>query len=121
MDSYCVKISGLHTKLADVHQRYDNAKQVCSKWEALHQRATLEAMDRVRVTASVKDSCWQIYSDICLRKGIQPVHKDDYAKQLDVIKKHLLLLRKVNEAVESLEKDRQKLSLVACVSETEVS
>ncbi|XP_028130834.2 cilia- and flagella-associated protein 73-like [Diabrotica virgifera virgifera] len=99
----CVKIAGLSNTLADLHKRFEAAKFTCANWEQYHHKVVLEAMEKVMEIQAVKDSVWQVYQDICRRKGVKPVFKGNYAQQLEIIKKALLKFRLVNKMAKAMQ------------------
>ncbi|XP_057658757.1 coiled-coil domain-containing protein 42-like isoform X1 [Diorhabda carinulata] len=99
----CVEIAGLRNTLTDLHNRFETARQSCANWEQYHHKIVLEAMTKVMEIQSVKDSIWQIYEDICIRKGVETVYRGNYAKQLEIIKKALLKFNLVNKMAKALE------------------
>nr|CAI5828243.1 unnamed protein product [Callosobruchus analis] len=105
--SHIVTISGLRNKVSDLHQRYETAENECLRWERFHQNATLEAMEKHKEIISVKNEIWLLYKDICQRRKTKPVHKNDYVKQLEVIKNTLGLLEVVKSKIQKSEEEKQ--------------
>lgn len=102
--------------LAELNRRYDVSKANSEKWELILNEVTLEAMDKLMETIAVKDTCWKIYKDMCERKNLPAVHKDDYGKQFDFIKKMLYQFDILNQKIRDLEQEKLKMSEKACLS-----
>ncbi|CAH1163972.1 unnamed protein product [Phaedon cochleariae] len=113
-----VEIAGLKNKLSELHLRYEKAQQTSQKWESVHHLVNLGTIEKLRQTEIVKESCRQIYRNICERKGIPPIHENDYMKQFEIIKKCLRKHELVNEMVQNLEEEKLKLSEKPCLSDT---
>ncbi|KAG5897802.1 hypothetical protein JTB14_011804 [Gonioctena quinquepunctata] len=110
------EIAGLKAKLSDYEKHYERARLHCQKWEKIHHEVIMETLNKFMEVEAVKDSCWQIYKDICDRKKAPTIYKDNYPKQFEVIKKTLLQHRLVNEKIAVLEEEKLRLSEKACAS-----
>lgn len=106
----------MRTKLTELNRRYEVSRAKSEKWEIVFNEIGSEAMNKLMETISVKDTCWKIYKDICERKKLPFVPKDDYEKQFDFIKKMLYQFECVNDMNRYLEDEKLKISEKACLS-----
>lgn len=106
----------MRTNLVELNRRYEVSRAKSEKWEIVLNEIGTEAMIKLMETISVKDTCWKIYKDICERKKLPLVHKNNYGKQFDFIKKMLYQFECVNEMNRYLEEEKLKISEKACLS-----
>lgn len=106
--------------MADLNQRYDVSRAKSEKWELILNQITLEAIDKVMETVTVKDACWKLYKDMCERLNLPAIHENDYEQQFNFIKELLYQYRSVNLMNRVMEEEKLKISEKACPSrETE--
>ncbi|KAG7206875.1 hypothetical protein KM043_000775 [Ampulex compressa] len=89
-------LMGLNNKLAQLQTRYDKAKTSVLKWENIVSRIKTTAAAKNLELTQVKTCCWNIYQQICKRKGIPAkVGRDDAEQQLVHIKRTILELKRI--------------------------
>ncbi|XP_053973599.1 uncharacterized protein LOC128887511 [Hylaeus anthracinus] len=90
------KMMGLNTKLAKLQGRRDRAEAKALKWETIVSKIKANAVEKNLKHTQVKTCCWNLYQQICERKGIPAtVSKDDFEQQLDHIKRTILELKRI--------------------------
>ncbi|XP_076620370.1 coiled-coil domain-containing protein 42 homolog [Colletes latitarsis] len=90
------KFMGLNTKLAKLQGRQDRAEAKALKWETIVSKIKASAAEKNLKHTQVKTCCWNLYQQICKRKGIPvSVGKEDVEQQLDHIKRTILELKRI--------------------------
>ncbi|XP_043253343.1 cilia- and flagella-associated protein 73 [Colletes gigas] len=90
------KFMGLNTKLAKLQGRQDRAEAKALKWETIVSKIKASAAEKNLRHTQVKTCCWNLYQQICKRKGIPvSVGKEDVEQQLDHIKRTILELKRI--------------------------
>lgn len=90
------KFMGLNTKLAQLQGRRDRAEAKALKWEMIVSRIKASIAEKNLKHTQVKTCCWNLYQQICKRKGIPvTVSKEDVEQQLDHIKRTILELKRI--------------------------
>lgn len=102
----------LNNQLATLQSRYDRAKAEALKWEGIVSRIKSAAAEKKLELTQIKSCCWNIYQQMCRRKGIPiEVDKNDIENQLVHIKRTILVLKKITKAAQNKtmkdEKSRQ--------------
>ncbi|GJQ85984.1 hypothetical protein Trydic_g21828 [Trypoxylus dichotomus] len=62
---------GLNNQLLELQGRYENAKCDSLLWETLVSRIQDVSIQRIADLKSVRTTAWQIYQDMCARKGMR--------------------------------------------------
>ncbi|XP_012138285.1 coiled-coil domain-containing protein 42 like-2 [Megachile rotundata] len=95
-ESKTQKFMGLNNKLAQLQARRDRAEVRARKWETIVSKIKVTAAEKNLEHTQVKTCCWNLYQQICKRKGV-PVtaDKDDVEQQLNDIKRTILELKRL--------------------------
>lgn len=117
LEQYAVQITGLNTRVSLLQQRHEVAQRQCRQWEELYERMRARATEQLVDVTFVKESCGRIYREICERKGVAPLYKDNYEKQLEVIKETLRDYKCINELAKRAEQEKLYVSEKALVSQ----
>ena len=89
----------LNNKLATLQGRHDRAKAQALRWETIVGRIKASAAAKNLEITRVRSCCWNMYQQLCKRKGIPvEVDKDDVENQLTHIKRTILELRRITKA-----------------------
>ncbi|XP_046738362.1 coiled-coil domain-containing protein 42 homolog [Diprion similis] len=95
-DDKAQKLINLNNKLADLQGRYDKAKVNALRWETAVQRIKETTAAKHLELTQVRACCWNVYQQICRRKGIPvEVDRDDVEHQLVHIKRTILELKRI--------------------------
>lgn len=90
------KLMGLNNKLSRLQAIRDRAEVRAHKWETIVSKIKVTAAEKNLEYTQVKTCCWNLYQQICKRKGIPvAVSKDDTEQQLDQIKRTILELKRI--------------------------
>ncbi|XP_063987511.1 coiled-coil domain-containing protein 42 homolog isoform X2 [Diachasmimorpha longicaudata] len=93
------KLMTLNNQLATLESRYDRAKAGALKWEGIVTKIKSTAGDKNLELTQIRSSCWNIYQQICKRKGVPvEVAKGDIENQLVHIKSTILELKRIVKA-----------------------
>ncbi|XP_011310181.1 coiled-coil domain-containing protein 42 homolog [Fopius arisanus] len=93
------KLMSLNSQLASLESRYDRAKAASLKWEGIVAKIKSTAGDKNLELTQIRSCCWNIYQQICKRKGISvEVDKGDIENQLVHIKSTILELKRIVKA-----------------------
>lgn len=78
------KFMGLNNKLAQLQARRDRAEAQALRWETIVSRIKVIVAEKNLEHTQVKTCCWNLYQQICKRKGIPAtLDKNDIEQQLD--------------------------------------
>ena len=98
-------LMGLSNELAQLQARYDRAKALAIRWETIVDRIKSSAATKNLELTQMRSCCWNIYLQICKRKGVPiEVHHDDYEQQLLHIKRTILELKRIIKIVTKISK-----------------
>lgn len=90
------KVMALNNTLAQLQARRDRAEVQARKWETIVAEIKATAAEKNLEHTQVKTCCWNLYQQICKRKGIPvSVSKDNIEEQLDHIKRTILELKRI--------------------------
>ncbi|XP_017762535.1 PREDICTED: coiled-coil domain-containing protein 42 like-2 [Eufriesea mexicana] len=90
------KMMALNNALAQLQARRDRAEVQARKWETIVAEIKATAAEKNLEHTQVKTCCWNLYQQICKRKGIPvTVSKDNIEEQLDHIKRTILELKRI--------------------------
>ncbi|XP_018397814.1 PREDICTED: coiled-coil domain-containing protein 42 homolog [Cyphomyrmex costatus] len=103
-------LMGLNNKLAQLQERYDRAKAEALKWETIVSKIKETAAAKNLELTQVKACCWNIYQQICKRKGIPvKVSSEDVEQQLIHIKRTILELKRIIKTVKKKAREEKGL------------
>lgn len=103
-------LMGLSNKLAQLQERYDQAKAQALKWETIVSKIKETATAKNLELTQVKTCCWNIYQQICKRKEIPvKVNKEDVEQQLSHIKRTILELKRIIKTVKKKAREEKGL------------
>ncbi|XP_012266751.2 coiled-coil domain-containing protein 42 homolog [Athalia rosae] len=95
-DDKAQKLINLNNRLADLQGRYDRAKMNALRWETAVQRIKETTAAKHLELTQVRACCWNVYQQICKRKGIPlEVDREDVEHQLVHIKRTILELKRI--------------------------
>lgn len=88
----------LNNKLATLEGRYDRAKAEAIRWETIVSRIKATATAKNLELTRIKSSCWNMYLQLCKRKGHSvEVDREDVENQLAHIKRTILELKRITK------------------------
>lgn len=91
-----LEIMGLQNKLGDLQGRFEIAKFKALQSEMIVSKIKITSIQKTLELTQVKHSCWNIYSQMCARKGIPAdIDKENMEAQLVFIKTTLAELKRV--------------------------
>ncbi|XP_066589534.1 coiled-coil domain-containing protein 42 homolog [Prorops nasuta] len=94
-------LMGLNNKLAELQGRHDAAKEDALKWEGIVARSKSLVSEKNLELIRVRMCCWNIYQQMCRRKGIaMKINRDDIEQQLLFIKLTIRDLVKITKFVD---------------------
>lgn len=100
---------GLNNKLARLQERYNRAKAQAMKWETIVSKIKETAATKNLELTQVKACCWNIYQQICKRKGIPlEVGSEDVEQQLVHIKRTILELKQIIKVAKRRAREEEK-------------
>lgn len=103
----------LNNRLAQLQTRHDRAKAQALKWEAIVSRIKEIAATKNLELTQTRACCWNIYQQICKRKGMPiEVSSEDVEQQLTHIKRTILELKLIIKDVKK--KMREEGDAVRC-------
>ncbi|XP_051162081.1 coiled-coil domain-containing protein 42 homolog [Leptopilina boulardi] len=86
----------LSNELAQLQGRYDRAKALAIRWETIVARIKASAAVKNSELTQMRACCWNLYSQICKRKGIAiELDPNDYEQQLLQIKRTILEVKRI--------------------------
>ncbi|XP_033223512.1 coiled-coil domain-containing protein 42 homolog [Belonocnema kinseyi] len=89
-------LMGLSNELAQLQGRYDRAKALAIRWETIVARIKATAAAKNLELTQMRSCCWNIYLQICKRKGVPiEVDRNDHEQQLLHIKRTILELKRI--------------------------
>lgn len=89
----------LSNELAQLQGRYDRAKALAIRWETIVARIKASAAVKNSELTQMRASCWNLYLQICKRKGIAiELDPNDYEQQLLQIKRTTLEVKRIIKA-----------------------
>ncbi|XP_034171605.1 coiled-coil domain-containing protein 42 homolog [Osmia lignaria lignaria] len=95
-ESKTEKFMGLNNQLAQLQARRDRAEARARKWETIVSKIKVTTAEKNLEHTQVKTCCWNLYQQICKRKGIAvTVSKDDVEQQLNQIKQTIRELKRL--------------------------
>lgn len=90
----------LSNKMAQLQERYEQAKMQALKWESIVSKIKETAAAKNLELTQLKACCWNIYQQICKRKEISvKVSSEDVEQQLIHIKRTILELKRIIKTV----------------------
>lgn len=97
----------LNNELALLQGRYERAKAEALRWQTIVSRIKATAAAKNLELTRVKFCCWNMYQQLCKRKGYPiEVGQEDVENQLVHIKRTIVELKKITKAA------RKKAALV---------
>lgn len=93
-------LMALSNKMAQLQERYEQAKMQALKWESIVSKIKETAAAKNLELTQLKACCWNIYQQICKRKEISvKVSSEDVEQQLIHIKRTILELKRIIKTV----------------------
>ncbi|XP_074110792.1 coiled-coil domain-containing protein 42 homolog [Cotesia typhae] len=91
----------LNNQLATLQSRYDRVKVEALKWESSVSRIKSIAAEKTLELIRIRLACWNLYTQMCKRKGISiDVSKNDIENQLVHIKRTIVELKRIVKIAE---------------------
>lgn len=90
------KLMSLNNELAMLQTKYNRIKAETLKWENVVSRIKSTSADKNLELTQIKLSCWNLYQQICKRKGIPlEFSKDDIENQFVYTKRTITELKRI--------------------------